>query len=68
MSIKVTQEAITFPLNSEEYDAILVAGLRDVRERTTSGTPNHPDDRAYNAILVAALDVVLAYYGEAYVN
>lgn len=68
MSIKVTQEAITFPINSEEYDAILVAGLRDVRERTASDTPNHPDDVEYNARLLAALDVVLAYYGETYVN
>lgn len=68
MSIKVTQEAITFPLNSEEYDAILVAGLRDVRERLVADIPTLRDDRAYSAILVAALDVVLAYYGEAYAN
>jgi hypothetical protein len=63
MSIKVTQNAITFPLNSDEYAAVLVAGLMDVRERTAQAEPTHKDDIAFNALLIAALDVVLAYYG-----
>lgn len=68
MSIKVTQDAITVPLNSDAYDAILVAGLMDVRERTSQAEPTHKDDIAYNALLVAALDVVLSYYGVDHVS
>ena len=35
----------------------------DVRERTAQAEPTHKDDIAFNALLIAALDVVLAYYG-----
>lgn len=63
MSLKVTDKEIIIPFISEEFDAVLVAGLLDVRERTIANDSKHPEDVAYNDRLMEALDVVLDYFG-----
>ncbi len=50
-------------IDAETLDRITVAGLRDWRETISETKAKHAEDRAADAMRIAAIDILLAYNG-----
>ena len=50
-------------LDAETLDRITIAGLHDWRESISGANAKHAEDRAADAMRVAAIDILLAYHG-----
>lgn len=80
MLIKVTKDAVILPIASDEFDSFVVAGLRDARETSVEMLAQHAErflksgklgdhqlaDARESIKLIAAIDLVLEYYGAPY--
>lgn len=77
MSIKIQNDQIIIPLNSEEADSLLIAALRATRELACSNMhetservlytqtigKHHLEDVSTDLSVIQACDILLAYHG-----
>lgn len=50
-------------LDAETVDRIVIMGLRNLRDEIAGGKSHHVDDVAADRLRIAAIDVLLCYYG-----